>query len=62
MIKLKPKEQKVYNYIAESVRRNGYAPSVRDIQAALNYKSTSTVHMYIDRLDRLGPTHDLIVY
>ena len=54
MVKLKPKEQKVYNYIADSVRRNGYAPSVRDIQSALNYKSTSTVHMYIDRLDRLG--------
>ncbi|MBR2335036.1 MAG: transcriptional repressor LexA [Clostridia bacterium] len=54
MVKLKPKEQKVYDYIVQSVRRNGYSPSVRDIQNALNYKSTSTVHMYIDRLDRLG--------
>jgi len=54
MEKLKPKEQKVYDYIARSIKENGFAPSVRDIQAALNYKSTSTVHMYLNRLDTLG--------
>ena len=54
MVKLKPKEKKVYDYIVESVRKNGYAPSVRYIHSALNYRSNSTVHMYVDRLDRLG--------
>ncbi len=54
MEKLKPKEQKIYDYIAKSVRENGYAPSVRDICRDLGYKSTSTVHMYLNRLDLLG--------
>lgn len=54
MEKLKPKEQKVYDYIAKSLRDNGYAPSVRDICRDLGYKSTSTVHMYLNRLDMFG--------
>lgn len=54
MEKLKPKEQKVYDYIVKSVRKNGYAPSVRDICRDLGYKSPSTVHMYLKRLDLLG--------
>ena len=54
MEKLKPKEQKVYDYIAKSIKENGFAPSVRDICRDLNYKSTSTVHMYLNRLDTLG--------
>ena len=54
MEKLKPKEQKVYDYIAKSVKENGYAPSVRDICRDLGYKSTSTVHMYLTRLDMFG--------
>ena len=54
MEKLKPKEQKIYDYIVKSVHENGYAPSVRDICRDLGYKSTSTVHMYLNRLDLLG--------
>ncbi len=54
MEKLKAKEQKVYDYIVHSVRENGFAPSVRDIMNDLGYKSTSTVHMYLNRLDTLG--------
>lgn len=54
MEKLKPKEKKVYDYIVRSVKENGFAPSVRDIMNDLGYKSTSTVHMYLNRLDMLG--------
>lgn len=54
MEKLKPKEQKVYDYIVRSINENGYAPSVRDICRDLGYKSTSTVHMYLNRLDMFG--------
>ncbi len=54
MEKLKPKEKKVYDYIVRSVRDKGFAPSVRDIMNDLGYKSTSTVHMYLNRLDMLG--------
>ena len=52
--KLKPKEQKVLDYVREFKKNNGYAPSVRDVCRDLNYKSTSTVHMYLNRLELLG--------
>ncbi len=54
MEKLKPKEQKVLDYIKNFKMENGYAPSVRDVCRDLNYKSTSTVHMYLNRLERFG--------
>lgn len=54
MQKLNQREQRVYDYIAKTIRERGYAPSVRDIKEALDYKSTSTVHMYLGRLEMLG--------
>ena len=47
---LKPKELRVYQFIKERISQIGYAPSVREICADLNIKSTSTAQMYIDRL------------
>ncbi len=54
MQRLNDREQKVYDYIVKTIRERGYAPSVRDIREALGYKSTSTVHMYLGRLEMLG--------
>ncbi len=54
MAELKPKEQRVLDYIRESIAINGYAPSVRDVCAALNIKSTSTVHLYLRKLEQKG--------
>lgn len=54
MIQLKPKEQRVYDYLKEKIASQGYAPSVREICADLNIKSTSTAHMYIERLASKG--------
>ena len=54
MRKLKPREQSVYDYISEFIVENGYAPSVRDIEEALGFRSTSTVQMYINRLEEFG--------
>ena len=54
MEKLKIKEQKVLDYVKNFKMENGFAPSVRDICRDLNYKSTSTVHMYLNRLERFG--------
>lgn len=48
------KEQAIYDYINETIRREGYSPTVRDIQAALGIKSTSTVHAYLRRLEERG--------
>lgn len=54
MEKLTPKEQRFYDYITETIRTEGYPPTVRDIQQALSIKSTSTVHAYIQRLEEKG--------
>lgn len=54
MQKLKVKEAAVLEYIRQSVSERGYAPSVRDIGTALGYRSTSTVQMYLNRLEDYG--------
>ena len=51
---LNEKERAMYDYIAESIRKNGYSPSVRDIMAVLGVKSTSTVHTYLGKLEEKG--------
>lgn len=51
---LTPLEQSVYNYISGTIEKLGYAPSVRDIKAAVGIKSTSTVHSYLERLEKKG--------
>lgn len=54
MEKLSRMQQRVYDYIVESIRRHGYAPSVREIGEALGLKSPSTVHFHIRHLQELG--------
>ena len=44
----------MYEYIAESIHKNGYSPSVRDIMGVLGIKSTSTVHTYLGKLEEKG--------
>ncbi|MCI8388056.1 MAG: transcriptional repressor LexA [Clostridiales bacterium] len=51
---LTEREREIYNYILNAIRNEGYSPSVRDICTALNMKSTSTVHTYLERLERKG--------
>jgi len=53
-MKLTEKEKAVYKFIRGAIQSEGYAPAVRDICAALGMKSTSTVHMYIKRLEEKG--------
>lgn len=43
----------IYEYI-KSELAGGVPPSVRDIAAALRIKSTSTVHQYLNQLEREG--------
>ncbi|MDD3304172.1 MAG: transcriptional repressor LexA [Clostridia bacterium] len=47
-------EQRVFDYIKETIRVTGYPPSVREICAALDFKSTSSAHQYISRLADKG--------
>lgn len=54
MVQLDQKEQLIFDYIKENIMKNGYAPSIRDICAALHIKSTSTVHTVLDKLEKKG--------
>ena len=54
MANLTYQEQRIYDFITETIRREGYPPTVRDIQQALSIKSTSTVHSYLERLEEKG--------
>lgn len=47
-------EERVLNYISQSIREKGYSPSVRDIQKALEIKSSASVQFYITRLESKG--------
>lgn len=51
---LTEKEQRILDYIKETIEANGYAPTVRDIRSALDIKSTSTVFSYLERLENKG--------
>lgn len=54
---LTEREKQIFHYISACMKENGYAPSVRDICAALQIHSTSTVHQYLRRLDAKGYIH-----
>lgn len=48
------RRQRIVEYIAESVRRSGYPPSVREIAAAVGLASTSAVHHHLSALEKDG--------
>lgn len=51
---LSEREQKVLDYLKQTIQEKGYAPSFREIGAALGIKSTSTVYKDIENLARAG--------
>lgn len=48
------KEQMILEYINTYIKDNGFPPSIREICASLQIKSTSTVHAYITSLEEKG--------
>ena len=44
----------VLDYVNDHIEQYGYSPSVREICAALGFKSTSTVHIYLKALEQEG--------
>ncbi len=48
------RRQRIIDYIAATVRRSGYPPSVREIAAAVGLASTSAVHHHLSALERDG--------
>lgn len=51
---LNQNEINILNFIKKQVSENGYPPSVREICKAVGLKSTSSVHMYLNRLAEKG--------
>lgn len=45
---------RVYNFVKYYIKTNTYSPSVRDICKGAGLKSTSSVHMYLKKLDEKG--------
>ncbi len=54
MAALSEREQLILDYIKENILKNGYSPSIRDIKRDLDIKSTSTVHTYLEKLEKKG--------
>lgn len=54
MEKLTTKQKKVYDFIEDFIRSQGYSPSIRDICSGLGIRSTSTIHTHISTLEQKG--------
>ena len=48
------KQEEILNYIDNTIKRNGYSPTVREICEAVGLKSTSTVQYHLKKLIKLG--------
>ncbi|KNZ40992.1 transcriptional repressor LexA [Acetobacterium bakii] len=51
---LNARQSDVLKYIKKQMREKSYPPTVREMCAALDFKSTSTVHAYLRKLEELG--------
>ncbi|HZK87854.1 MAG TPA: transcriptional repressor LexA [Anaerovoracaceae bacterium] len=54
---LKDRERKILIYMKNQIKSKGYPPTVREICADLNIKSTSTTHKDIANLEKKGYIH-----
>ena len=54
MAKMTRMQQKIYDYIAQALREQGYPPSVREIGEAVGLKSPSTVHFHLKHMEEKG--------
>ncbi|HYG72934.1 MAG TPA: transcriptional repressor LexA [Actinomycetota bacterium] len=51
---LTPRQQRIVDFIAETVRERGYPPTVREIGEAVGLTSSSSVHAQLATLERRG--------
>jgi repressor LexA len=54
MKRTEEKMNQIYNFTVEFINDNGFPPSVREICAKLNIKSTATAYSYLERLKSKG--------
>ena len=51
---LNEKENMIYSFICDYMKDKGYSPTVREIGESVGLKSTSSVHIYLKRLEERG--------
>ena len=51
------RQQRILDFIAETVRDRGYPPTVREIGEAVGLTSSSSVHAQLANLERMGLLH-----
>lgn len=54
MLELNKSQTKILETIKLKIKKFGYPPSVREICAAVDLRSTSTVHFHMNKLEELG--------
>ena len=54
MARTSTKQQEILAFLRQFIGRCGYAPSVREICAAVGLKSTASVHYHLEELKRRG--------
>jgi repressor LexA len=52
-----PRQRRILDFIAETVRDRGYPPTVREIGEAVGLTSSSSVHSQLETLERKGLLH-----
>ena len=58
-MKSKKREDDMLNYIKSFMLENGYTPTIRQIGYGVHLRSTSSVHVYFERLVNRG---DIILH
>jgi len=53
-VKLSSNQEKILEAIRSHIKSFGYSPAVRDICQATGIKSTSTVHLHLNNLEKMG--------
>lgn len=48
------KQEEIYEFLRRFTEKNGYAPSVREICAAVGLRSTASVHYHLSELKKQG--------
>ena len=52
--RISKKQSEILEYIKNQIIEKGYPPAVREICAAVNLKSTSSVHSHLETLEKNG--------
>jgi repressor LexA len=52
-----PRQRRILDFIAQTVRERGYPPTVREIGEAVGLTSSSSVHSQLENLERKGLLH-----